>query len=221
VAVALIVAAGSGERLGADRPKAFIMLAGKPMLEWSVEAFRAAPAVDRIVVAVPAGERAPAGTLEATGGATRSASVQAALHAAGDGDPVLIHDAARPLLSPELIARVLDELARHGCDGVVPGCRVSDTIKRARDGVVSETLDRSELWAIQTPQAFRRTALERALAVDEDVLAAATDDAWLVERAGGEIRIVDSSPDNLKVTTERDLRAAEVLLAPRAPVQGG
>jgi 2-C-methyl-D-erythritol 4-phosphate cytidylyltransferase len=221
MAVALIVAAGRGERLGSGRPKALITLAGQPMVQWSVDALRAVAAVQRIVVALPAEEvgSAPAGTIGVAGGAVRSESVLAALRACGDGDPVIVHDAARPLAPPELFERALEALDRYGCDGVVAAARVSDTIKEiGPDGfTVSATLDRSRLWAVQTPQAFRRAALERALDVADDVLAAATDDAWLVERAGGVVCVTESGPENLKVTSPIDLRIAERALAHRAP----
>jgi 2-C-methyl-D-erythritol 4-phosphate cytidylyltransferase len=214
MAVALLVAAGSGERLGAPRPKAFVVVAGRPMLEWSLVALRAA-GVEDVVVALPPGEAAPAGCTGVPGGATRSASVRAALAAAPPGhDAVVVHDAARPLVTPELFARALEALA--GADAAIAAARVTDTIKRAdAEGRVVATLDRSVLWAIQTPQAFRREALARALDVGEDVLAAATDDAWLVERAGGSVRVVESSPANLKVTTPHDLQVAELLLRER------
>jgi 2-C-methyl-D-erythritol 4-phosphate cytidylyltransferase len=215
MAVALLVAAGSGERLGASRPKAFVVLAGRPMLEWSLDALRAA-GIDDVVVALPPGEPAPAGCLGVPGGATRSASVRAALAAApseGDG-AVVVHDAARPLVEPDLFARTLDALA--GADAAIAAARVTDTIKQAgADRRVTATLDRSTLWAIQTPQAFRRAALEAALDVGDEVLAAATDDAWLVERTGGTVRVVESSPANLKVTTPHDLQIAELLLRDR------
>src|SRR5436305_2410424 len=110
MAVALIAAAGSGERLGASRPKAFVTLAGKPMVQWSVEALRAAPQVGEILVALPGGEAAPEGTVGAPGGAVRSASVRAALEAAGPDDHVVVHDAARPLVTPALVARTLAAL---------------------------------------------------------------------------------------------------------------
>jgi 2-C-methyl-D-erythritol 4-phosphate cytidylyltransferase len=221
MAVALLVAAGRGERLGADGPKAFVVLAGRPMLEWSLDALRAVGAVSRIVVALPPGVEAPAGTVGVAGGAERSHSVRAALAAAGelsDDDPVIVHDAARPLATPALFARALEELAARRCDAVVAAARVTDTIKRAQadDLRVLETLDRRELWAVQTPQAFRRGALARALAQPDGVLAAATDDAGLVERAGGRVHVVESSADNLKVTTSTDLRLAELLLDERA-----
>jgi 2-C-methyl-D-erythritol 4-phosphate cytidylyltransferase len=214
VAVALIVAAGSGERLGASRPKAFVTLAGKPMLQWSVEAMSAAPAVGEIVVALPPGEAAPEGTVGIPGGDVRSASVRAALSAARADERVVVHDAARPLVTPELVERTLAAL--DGVDGAIAAAPVPDTIKEATpDGLVAATLRRERLWAVQTPQAFRRTALERALDIDEATLAAATDDSWLVERTGGRVRIVESSEENLKVTTPADLRRAEMLLGER------
>ncbi len=210
MAVALLVAAGSGERLGADVPKAFVTLGGETLLARSLRAIREA-GIEEVVVALPAGHDAPPGARGVPGGSVRSASVLAAL-AASTGDPVVVHDAARPLATPELFRSVLHELESSGADGVVAAAPVTDTLKRARDGDVVETLDRSELWAIQTPQAFRRAALERALDVDDATLAAATDDAWLVERAGGTVRVVEGPPENLKVTTPRDLRIAEDLL---------
>jgi 2-C-methyl-D-erythritol 4-phosphate cytidylyltransferase len=213
MAVAILVAAGSGERLGAGRPKAFVVLAGRPMLEWSLEALRAAGIAD-VVVTLPPGEAAPDGVVGVPGGATRSASVRAGLAAAPAGEDVVVHDAARPLVEPELFARTLAALADADC--AVAAARVTDTIKEAgADRRVQRTHDRSRLWAIQTPQAFRRAALERALDVGDDVLAAATDDAWLVERAGGSVVVVESSPANLKVTTPHDLQVAELLLSQR------
>jgi 2-C-methyl-D-erythritol 4-phosphate cytidylyltransferase len=183
------------------------------MLEWSLDALRAA-GVDDVVVAVPPGEEVP-GHRAVAGGATRSASVRAALAAAPPGhDAVVVHDAARPLVEPELFARTLDALA--DAEAAIAAARVTDTVKQAGpDGRVTATLDRSTLWAVQTPQAFRRAALERALDVSDDVLAQATDDAWLVERAGGRVRVVESSPANLKVTTRHDLQIAELLLRDR------
>jgi 2-C-methyl-D-erythritol 4-phosphate cytidylyltransferase len=212
MAVALLVAAGSGERLGAGCPKAFVALAGRPMLEWSLDALRAA-GIREIVVALPEGADAPAGCAGVAGGETRSASVRAALAAAPPGD-VVVHDAARPLVTPGHFRAALAALDSADC--AIAAAPVTDTIKQAEpDGVVSATLDRSRLWAVQTPQAFRRAALERALAVDDAVLARATDDAWLVERAGGSVRVVESTPANFKVTTEHDLRVAAMLLADR------
>lgn len=212
MAAALLVAAGSGERLGAGRPKAFVELAGRPMLEWSLAALRAA-GIAEIVVALPDGESAPAGTHGVRGGATRSASVRAAL-AEVSADAVLVHDAARPLVTPDVFERVLGALADADC--AIAAARVADTVKETDEsGAVRATLDRSRLWAVQTPQAFRRAVLARALDVSGDVLAQATDDAWLVERAGGSVRVVETSPANFKVTTPHDLRVAEILLRER------
>jgi 2-C-methyl-D-erythritol 4-phosphate cytidylyltransferase len=219
MAVALLVAAGRGERLGADGPKAFVMLAGRPLIEWSLAALRAVPAVRRIVVALPEGCAAPAGTIGVTGGAQRSHSVRAALAAAGEGaadEPILVHDAARPLATPELFTRALEALAAGGADAVVAAARVTDTIKRAGEDLrVAETLDRRGLWAVQTPQVFRRAVLAAALAAPEALIATATDDAWLVEQTGGVVHVVESPAENLKVTTPVDLRLAEILLSER------
>jgi 2-C-methyl-D-erythritol 4-phosphate cytidylyltransferase len=166
-----------------------------------------------VVVALPEGADAPEGCIGVRGGATRSASVRAALAAAPPSEAVVVHDAARPLAEPDLFTRALAALS--GADCAIAAAPVTDTIKEAEAGVVVATLDRSRLWAVQTPQAFRRAALERALDVDEAILARATDDAWLVERAGGRVRVVESSPANFKVTTPHDLRVAELLLAAR------
>jgi 2-C-methyl-D-erythritol 4-phosphate cytidylyltransferase len=214
MAVALLVAAGSGERLGAGRPKAFVVVGGRPMIEWSLDALRAA-GIDEIVVALPPGEPAPRDCRGVAGGITRSESVRAALAAAPPGD-VVVHDAARPLVTPDHFRETLAALADADC--AVAAAPVTDTVKEAgHDRLVTATLDRTRLWAIQTPQAFRRDALERALATGDDVLAQATDDAWLVERMGGTVRVVESSPANFKVTTPYDLQIAEHLLADRLP----
>jgi 2-C-methyl-D-erythritol 4-phosphate cytidylyltransferase len=178
--------------------------------------------VPRAVVAVPPGHGAaaeealatdafPLGLAFVEGGATRSESVRNALAAAGDVEAVLVHDAARPLARPELFTRTLAALA--GADAAIAASRLTDTVKEAGpDGLVVRTHDRSRLWAIQTPQAFRAGVLRRALDVPAEVLAQATDDAWLVERAGGSVRVVESPPANFKVTTPHDLAVAESML---------
>jgi 2-C-methyl-D-erythritol 4-phosphate cytidylyltransferase len=214
---ALLVAAGSGERLGAaryGRPKAFVALAGRPMLEWSLAALRAA-GIEDVVVALPPGEEAPPGCTGVAGGATRSASVRNALAAAGHAAGALVvHDAARPLVTAEHFTRTLAALEDAEC--AIAAAPMTDTVKEAGpDGRVTATLDRSRLWAVQTPQAFRRTALDRALSAGDELLARATDDAWLVERTGGTVVVVESTPANLKVTTPHDLRVAELLLRER------
>jgi 2-C-methyl-D-erythritol 4-phosphate cytidylyltransferase len=213
LAVALLVAAGRGERLGASGPKAFVILARRPLYTWSLDALRAAPSVADVVVAVPPGVDVPGGV---AGGDSRSESVRNALAAADPGaNVVLVHDAARPLLTVELVEACIAGL--DGFDAVVAAAPVTDTVKEAgADHVVRRTLDRSSLWAVQTPQVFRREALERALAQPADVLAAATDDAGLVEAMGGRVGVVPAPRENLKVTTPLDLRVAELLLAERA-----
>jgi 2-C-methyl-D-erythritol 4-phosphate cytidylyltransferase len=216
MAIALIVAAGRGERLGADRPKALVELAGKPLFQWSIDALLGVDEIQEIVLALPAGVSAPPGTVGVLGGEVRSHSVLLALQAAGPGDPVLVHDAARPLLTAELVSETLAVLdADRTLDAVIAAAPVADTIKRASDGVVSQTLERSELWAIQTPQVFRRAPLERALDVPEALLAQATDDAWLIERSGGRVAIHHNRSENLKVTTALDLQLAELILEQR------
>ena len=249
MAIALILAAGRGERLGAERPKALVPLVGRPLLAWSVEVLLGVSEIERIVVALPPGVDAPPGMLgqgsvgrgaEGTpgqddsgsegnavvpvvavaGGAVRSESVRLGLAAAGPSvgpeDLVLVHDAAWPLLTAELSEAVLAEARREGVDGAIAAAPLTDTVKRA-DGehVVSETLDRSQLWAVQTPQVFRRAALERALDVPAEVLLQATDDAWLIERAGGTVVVVPAPRENLKVTTPLDIEVAELLLTRR------
>jgi 2-C-methyl-D-erythritol 4-phosphate cytidylyltransferase len=221
MAVALIVAAGRGERLGSSRPKALVTLAGRPMLEWSIAALRTVAAVQRIVIAMPEGVDVDVGhgVITVPGGATRSQSVREALRGSGDGDPVIVHDAARPLASPELFERALDELERTGADAAIAATPVSDTIKQVADDghTVDRTLDRERLWAVQTPQVFRREVLERVLGeASDELLAVATDDAWLIERAGGTVHLVRSDPHNVKVTSPIDLKLAELMLSERA-----
>jgi 2-C-methyl-D-erythritol 4-phosphate cytidylyltransferase len=218
---ALLVAAGAGERLGLDRPKAFAELRGRPLLAESLERLDLCPWIDAIVVAAPAGWEEPVILLAeelaaskivscVTGGATRAESVRAAL---ADVDEtalvVLVHDAARPLLDDAVVERVLAPLA-EGFDGVVPAVPVSDTVKRVERGVVLETLEREGLVAAQTPQAFLAPALRRALEGD---LRGATDCASLVERAGGRVAVVDGDPTLFKVTTSADLERVDALLA--------
>ena len=215
----MIAAAGSGERLGAGGPKAMVPLAGRTMLDWSLDAFRGAVSISEIVVAAPAGQEgalADRGVVAVAGGQHRSESVAKALELCA-GEIVVVHDAARPLVTPGLIEAVVGELAaEEEAAGVIAATPVTDTIKQASDGgQVERTLDRSGLWAVQTPQAFRAEALREALA-DPDSLPDATDDAALVERRGGRILIHSTSPDNIKVTTRFDLLVAELLLRERA-----
>jgi 2-C-methyl-D-erythritol 4-phosphate cytidylyltransferase len=214
----VIAAAGSGQRLGAGGPKAFVELAGRPLLEWTLDALQGAASITEVIVAAPPGSESRVselGVLAVAGGEHRSESVANAVELAGE-ELVVIHDAARPLVTPELVDALVEELmAEEGAAGVIAAAPVTDTIKEGSgDGRVERTVDRSRLWAVQTPQAFRAGALRDALA-DPKGLAGATDEAMLVERRGGEVLIHSASPANIKVTTPFDLRVAELLLGER------
>jgi 2-C-methyl-D-erythritol 4-phosphate cytidylyltransferase len=203
--VGIVPAGGSGERLGADRPKAFAVCAGRPLVEWSVEALSAV--CSRVVVATPPSHPLPGSV---AGGATRSASVRNALAAAPEATVFVIHDAARPLVTPGLVKECLEAL--EGVDGVIAAAPVSDTIHvAASDLLIATTPARSTLWAAQTPQVFRADVLRRAYDSNEE----ATDEAALVAAAGGKVRLIEGPPDNIKITTETDLRLAEALLRER------
>jgi 2-C-methyl-D-erythritol 4-phosphate cytidylyltransferase len=203
--VGIIPAGGSGERLGADRPKAFVVCAGRPMVKWSLEALR--QHCSRVVVAAPKSHLRPGWV---AGGPSRSASVRNALDAASEATVVVIHDAARPLVTPDLVARCLDALS--GVDGAIAAVPVADTIHVASsDLLIAHAPDRSTLWAAQTPQVFDAEVLRRAYDSNEE----ATDEASLVASVGGTVRLVEGSSDNIKVTTPTDLRLAEALLRDR------
>jgi 2-C-methyl-D-erythritol 4-phosphate cytidylyltransferase len=215
---AILVAAGSGERLGADRPKAFVALGGRVLLAESLERLDANEWIDAMVVAVPAGweeaaivlaEELVASKVAAvvTGGATRGESVRAALAEIPDeAVVVLVHDAARPLVGDDVIERVLQPLA-EGYDAVVPGLPLADTVKRVQAGIVAETVDRSTLVTVQTPQAFTANALRAAYRGDAPL--DATDCASLVEGRGGRVRVVEGDLRLLKITTAADLALVE------------
>lgn len=213
-AVALLVAGGRGERLGSDGPKAFVVCGGRPMLEWSLAALAGAGLSD-VVVALPEGASAPEGAVGVAGGRERSHSVRNALAAApAAADVVLVHDAARPLVTAGIVRDCLAALT-DGVDAAIAAAPITDTVKEASGDVVARTLDRSHLWAVQTPQVFRRSILEQVLAQGDDVLAAATDDASLIEAAGGTVRLVQAPRSNFKVTLPEDLALADLLLRER------
>lgn len=210
---AILVAAGRGERLGLDQPKAFAKLGEEPLLAEPLRRLDESGWVDAIVLVAPAGWEEPAillaeelgcGKVSACvpGGAARADSVRAGLAEVPEGAAaVLVHDAARPLLPEEVLERVLAPLS-EGWDGVVPGLAVADTLKRVGgDGGVLETVARDGLWAVQTPQAFPADVLRRALAGG----AGDTDCAGSVEAAGGRVKVVQGDPRLLKVTTREDL----------------
>jgi 2-C-methyl-D-erythritol 4-phosphate cytidylyltransferase len=222
---AILVAAGTGERLGSDRPKAFAALAGRPLLAESLERLDASDWVDAIVVAAPPDWEEPAILLAeelvaskvtsvVTGGATRAESVRIALaEVSDDALVVLVHDAARPLVDDAVIERVLGRLDGT-VEGAVPVLAVRDTVKRVERGLVAETVDRNGLVAVQTPQAFLADHLRAAFSGD---LADATDCASLVERHGGRIAVVDGDPRLDKVTTADDLERVSRLLEADGP----
>lgn len=222
--VAVLVAAGRGERMGAAVPKAFLTLAGETLLMRSARAFQDAASVDALVVVAPEDRVAEAHALVSSlakmvcvvaGGRRRQDSVQRGLAAAPrDAEVVLVHDAARPLVSAEVIDAVVSAAREHGA--AVPVVPLVDTIKRVREGVLGETVDRSQLAAAQTPQGFRRELLVRAFAAAEADGAEVTDEAMAAERIGIAVRAVPGSPDNRKITTADDLAWAEDVLRRRA-----
>ena len=227
---AVVVAGGSGERLGADRPKAFVRFGRRTLLAASLGLFEDHEAIDGIVCVVPEGfeerttllaEDLGLSKLAAAvvGGPTRAASVRCGLAEVPDrAHFVLVHDAARPLATTGLIDRVLDGLA-EGADGVVPGLPVLDTVKRVdAEGRILATVERQGLVGVQTPQGFvRRVLLEAYSGLDVIALEGATDCASVLELAGrGGVVCVAGDPENLKVTTTADLERARALHAGRA-----
>jgi 2-C-methyl-D-erythritol 4-phosphate cytidylyltransferase len=218
---AVLAAAGRGERLGGsgDRPKAFAPLRGRPLLAESLERLEASGWIESIVVVAPPGWEEPVILLaeelgcgkvvaSVAGGETRADSVRIGVgEVAADAAVIVVHDAARPLVSDEVVERVVTSVSQ-GWDGAVPGLAVVDTVKRVGpDGAVVETLPRGELVAVQTPQAFVADVLRRALASES--ASAATDCASLVEAQGGRVHVVDGDPRLLKVTSPEDIALVE------------
>ncbi|HKV18305.1 MAG TPA: 2-C-methyl-D-erythritol 4-phosphate cytidylyltransferase [Mycobacterium sp.] len=218
--VAVVPAAGSGERLAAGAPKAFVNLGGRPMLERALEGLRNSGVVDSIVVAVPPKRTDQAklvfggDAVIVAGGSDRTESVRLALAAVGDAEFVLVHDAARALTPPALIARVVAAL-QAGHPAVIPALPVSDTIKAVdANGVVLGTPERSGLRAVQTPQGFQTELLRRAY--ERATAGGFTDDASVVEATGTPVQVVEGDPLAFKITTPNDLLLAEALLGASA-----
>jgi 2-C-methyl-D-erythritol 4-phosphate cytidylyltransferase len=211
---AIVVAAGSGARLGADVPKAFVAVGGRTLLEHAVRPFTGLS----LVVVAPAAMVSAAAELVPTavvvpGGSTRQESVRCGLAVLPpEIDIVLVHDAARSFTPPDVVDRVIAAV-RDGAEAAIPVLPVSDTVKRIdRDGNVVETLDRTSLVAVQTPQGFRRDVLEAAHAAAH---AEATDDAGLVERRGGRVVTVPGATSAFKITVADDLARAAALMTGR------
>jgi 2-C-methyl-D-erythritol 4-phosphate cytidylyltransferase len=214
---AVLAAAGRGERLGSDRPKAFARLGGRPLLAESLERLEESGWIDAIVIAAPPDWEEPSILVAeeiaatkvssaVTGGQSRSESVRLALaEVPEEAAVVLVHDAARPVLPEEVIERVLAPLS-EGWDGVVPALPLADTVKRVDGDLVVETLSRDDLVAVQTPQAFLADTLRRAVSGD---VSSATDCASLVEAEGGRVKVVEGDPRLLKVTDADDLALVE------------
>jgi 2-C-methyl-D-erythritol 4-phosphate cytidylyltransferase len=218
---AVLAAAGTGERLGSDRPKAFVKLGGRVLLAESLERLESSEWIEAIVIVAPVGWEEPsillaeelsAGKVNACvpGGPTRADSVRAGVaEVPEEAAVILVHDAARPFLPGEVIERVVTALG-DGWDGAVPALQIPDTVKRTGDGGrVLETLDRTGLVAVQTPQAFLASALRRGFSANT---ASATDCAALVEASGGRVRVVEGDTRLVKVTTSSDLALVERLL---------
>lgn len=227
---AVLVAAGRGERLGTGMPKGLVPVAGMAMLARAARALEGVPEITHIVAVVaPGTEVAAAEVLEnagcervrtvVAGGETRQASVAAGLAAVGDPDIVVIHDAARPLVGPAVIAAVVRTAVEHGAASA--GIPLRETVKRVASGVVAETLDREPLWVARTPQAFRTELLREAHRRAAADGFTGPDDAVLVERMGRAVRMVEDSPANLKITMPEDLHLAEAILGGAAVTRTG
>jgi len=213
---AVLAAAGRGERLETDRPKAFAQLNGRPLLAESLQRLEASAWIDSIVVVAPPGWEEPVILLaeelgcgkvvaSVAGGESRAASVRIGVgEVADDAAVILVHDAARPLVSDLVVERLIGAL-NEGWGGAVPGLALPDTVKRVRDSAVVETLPRDELRGVQTPQAFVATLLRAAVAGGDE----ATDCSSLVEARGGRVTVVEGDPRLLKVTTAHDLALVE------------
>jgi len=218
---AVVVAAGSGERLGAAVPKAFVEVRGVRLVDWAIKAFVDHPEIRVLVVVAPAewvsslSESSPLATVVA-GGGTRQESVDLGLAVLGpEVEFVLVHDAARPLVSATVITSVIAKL-RAGAEAVIPVLPIVDTIKRVDvDGAVLGTIERSDLRAVQTPQGFRVSTLVRAhAAATSRGITDVSDDAGLIEAIGGSVVTVPGSATAMKITTQYDLALVHHLAGP-------
>lgn len=211
-ALAIIPAAGSGTRFGAEIPKQYLLLGGKTILEHTIERFLSSGLVEQVIVAVSHDRLQPARehVLFVEGGATRQQSVTNALHVAGEHELVAVHDSVRPFFRTELLRQLLATAQRHGA--ALPVAAVTDTIHEISGGLLRATLDRSKLGAAQTPQCFRTTLLREVLSRAAARGESDTDEAGLAARYGITVLALPGSPDNFKITTAEDLDRAEHLL---------
>lgn len=219
--MAVVAAAGQGTRMGADKNKLLLEVLGRPVLAWTLEAFESCPLVDEILVVaneqdifsyrdiVTAENFGKVSTI-LCGGETRADSVYKGICAAEDADIVVIHDGARPLVTPAIIESTVEASRETGA--AIAAVRALDTIKRVEDSVITETPDREALWQAQTPQVFRR---ERILEAMEKCTGKITDDASALEQMGGRVRVLDAGCENIKITTPFDLLVAEAVLTKR------
>jgi 2-C-methyl-D-erythritol 4-phosphate cytidylyltransferase len=222
--VAIIVAAGSGTRFGAQVPKQFVEICGKPLIVHTLERFENCPSIDEIILVLPSKDIENFQKSSLTklkniiaGGKTRAESVYKGLKAvSGKAEIVAVHDGARPLVSCEEITATIEKAGDAGAACLVSG--ISDTIKEVSGGKISGTIDRSKLRRALTPQAFRIEILQRAFA-QADLSEAATDECFLVEKAGFEISIVEGSARNIKITTPEDLILAKIFLEKMSDVR--
>lgn len=229
-ATVIVCAGGSGERLGIEGGKQLALVAGRPVLAWTLEALASSPEIDHIVLVCP-GDRTEeyrSAAVDplclhipvtfAASGSSRQASVASGLAVApDDAHIILVHDGARPLVTPAIVSatiRALDE--DPAADGAVIGQPAIDTLKIADGGVVEQTPDRSRYWAAQTPQTFRADALRAAYARARAEGFVGTDDSALVEHNGGRVLLVEGPRDNIKVTVAEDVALVEATLAFRA-----
>lgn len=226
--VALIAAGGTGSRLGVSGGKQLLEIENRPVVAWTIDAIAAAPEVSRIVVICDENRVAEyAAAIFSTtatekplefvpGGATRQESVARGLAHADDADVILIHDGARPLIAPEVVSDMIALMleAQEECDGVVAGHPSVDTIKVVgADGIVVATVNRSEYWAVQTPQIFSANIVRNAYARAAEEGFFGTDDSSLVERAGGTVKMFEAPRDNIKITLPEDIAFASTILA--------
>ena len=224
---AVIVAGGAGVRMGSPKPKQYLPIGGVPIIRWTVTAFQSSPVVDHIVVVVPAADRGMvedeildrgcAGKLRdvVAGGATRQDSTAAGVSEVGDAECViLVHDGVRPFTNQDAITAAAETAAESGA--ALVAMPITDTVKRVgEDGVVTETVPRTGLWAAQTPQAFRAEILREALDKAKQSSFVGTDESQLVERAGYSVRVVQGDCTNIKITTPEDLERAEIIASGR------